>query len=686
MMVKDEEKYLDKCLKALIRIFRNIDSELIIVDTGSTDNIVEIAKRYTDKVYFHEWNNNFSEIRNVVLSYCKGDWFFYVDGDEILEDCNDLVNFFKFQEYKKYNSASIYIKNLCDLEDETDYSIFAALRLFKKDKDFKFVNAVHNQPLYKKPIKTLSTKCKHYGYLSNDKKLMEKKYKRTATILKDELKKNPQNIYYWYQLSVSYGMHGDNQKAVDCALKAFQLMKIRVPGKCIQKYIYVYTQLALSCIIIRDLKKAEYACSEAIKVGIKHIDIYYLLGKSQFLMKKNNESIKAYGKYLEFLNTTQGMDNANTQVYCYGKKEYVYFDLFILYKRVGKFEKAIEYFNKIQDVRILTNFECIEENISLYLDMNDYDGLKNFYDNVVNIYDIRDTFILYLEKYINKHEVNINKIKDILNEEDSYMLLLNIRLAIQNDDESLYYDAETMDNVLELNLNELYYFYGDILYYYMKYSIHNFVNLNESINLIKNISERKNIEFFKYLDGKYENLKKVLYEFLYFNLEEDLSIINLKKTATKYLVATIDSSNTYFREAFNQYVDYGINYIQCVYNVELLESNNVYCLRNEEEAFFLYMRKANLVKTSSDQKYLYYLKKALDVYPYMNNGIKFLLDEFKKSENISEMEKYKKQVKKTIRALVNENKINDANKLISEYEKIVYGDSEIENIKRAMYS
>ena len=59
MMVKNEEKYLDKTLFALNDLRRDIDSELIILDTGSNDSTVEIAKKYTDKVYFAKWNNNF---------------------------------------------------------------------------------------------------------------------------------------------------------------------------------------------------------------------------------------------------------------------------------------------------------------------------------------------------------------------------------------------------------------------------------------------------------------------------------------------------------------------------------------------------------------------------------------------------------------------------------------------------
>ena len=61
MMVKDEASNLERCLNSVKNIMKQLDAEIIIVDTGSKDNTVEIAKRYTDRVYYHPWKNNFSE-------------------------------------------------------------------------------------------------------------------------------------------------------------------------------------------------------------------------------------------------------------------------------------------------------------------------------------------------------------------------------------------------------------------------------------------------------------------------------------------------------------------------------------------------------------------------------------------------------------------------------------------------
>ena len=64
MIVKNEEKWLDKCLTGIKPILDNVDSELIITDTGSIDSTVEIARKYTDKVLHFDWINDFAAARN----------------------------------------------------------------------------------------------------------------------------------------------------------------------------------------------------------------------------------------------------------------------------------------------------------------------------------------------------------------------------------------------------------------------------------------------------------------------------------------------------------------------------------------------------------------------------------------------------------------------------------------------
>lgn len=88
MIVKNEEDTLPTCLNSVETIF----DEIIIVDTGSTDKTIEIAKKYTDSVYNFEWKDNFSAARNFAFSKSISDYLMWLDADDIIlpEDANKL--------------------------------------------------------------------------------------------------------------------------------------------------------------------------------------------------------------------------------------------------------------------------------------------------------------------------------------------------------------------------------------------------------------------------------------------------------------------------------------------------------------------------------------------------------------------------------------------------------------------
>lgn len=80
MIVKDESAGLQRCLDSVARYV----DELVIVDTGSSDDTVAIALRYTDRVYPIPWGNNFAAARNRALELARGDWVLWLDGDDEL--------------------------------------------------------------------------------------------------------------------------------------------------------------------------------------------------------------------------------------------------------------------------------------------------------------------------------------------------------------------------------------------------------------------------------------------------------------------------------------------------------------------------------------------------------------------------------------------------------------------------
>ena len=80
MIVRDEQEMLPRCLTAVAAAV----DEIVIVDTGSTDATIEIARSFGARVIEHEWTGSFAEARNVSFDAASGDWLMYLDADEVL--------------------------------------------------------------------------------------------------------------------------------------------------------------------------------------------------------------------------------------------------------------------------------------------------------------------------------------------------------------------------------------------------------------------------------------------------------------------------------------------------------------------------------------------------------------------------------------------------------------------------
>mgnify|MGYP000084783620 FL=1 len=84
MIVKNESAVLSRCLDSIADLM----DEIIIVDTGSTDNTKEIAAQYTSRIYDFKWTSDFSAARNFSFSKATMEYIYTADADEILDDAN----------------------------------------------------------------------------------------------------------------------------------------------------------------------------------------------------------------------------------------------------------------------------------------------------------------------------------------------------------------------------------------------------------------------------------------------------------------------------------------------------------------------------------------------------------------------------------------------------------------------
>ncbi len=230
MIVKNEEKFLPDCLESI----KDIADEIIIVDTGSYDSTIEIAKKHGAKVYSYEWNDDFAAARNEALKYSSSDWILYLDADERLSDESR-------QNIKKYISLAaedigalicIIESNHIQLDGSRELHRGGYPRLFRNYgyPNIKFQGRVHEQISpsivdLKKTLAISDITIIHLGY-NRTREEMEKKIKRNYQLLLQHVNEEPLNGYAWYQLGQTLGqmrLKKESEDAIRFAIKCGNL-------------------------------------------------------------------------------------------------------------------------------------------------------------------------------------------------------------------------------------------------------------------------------------------------------------------------------------------------------------------------------------------------------------------------------------------------------------------------------
>ncbi|GAB4185991.1 MAG: hypothetical protein Kow00108_23400 [Calditrichia bacterium] len=201
MIVKNEERFLRECLESA----QSLVDEIIIVDTGSTDRTVSIAKEFTSLIYQFEWIDDFAAARNFAKSKANYNWILSLDADERLQhihpDARDLILNSGIAAFE----VSIFNKTA---EDElTNFAIHSAIRLFRNQQDIYFENKVHedvSKSLYehKYDVKKAPFDIIHLGYFDSS----QSKQEYMLRLLEREINANPSDFamgfYYGNQLFI----------------------------------------------------------------------------------------------------------------------------------------------------------------------------------------------------------------------------------------------------------------------------------------------------------------------------------------------------------------------------------------------------------------------------------------------------------------------------------------------------
>lgn len=327
MIVKNESDVLEKTLESI----KDLNYEIIIVDTGSTDNTKDIAKRYTKNIYDFEWCNDFSKARNFSISKASNEYILVLDADEIVINLNkdelEKTTVDKLNEVGRVSRKNEYVRQ----NNRFTYNEYVN-RFFNKNL-YEYNGCIHEQIVRKdgKEYKTykLPITIDHIGY-NNEQISKKNKISRNINLLNESLIINGSDPYIYYQLGKSYYMDGNYYNAKINFEKALTF-NLDTKYEYVQDLIESY---GYSLINISEYKEAMKLLNlyEEYK---NSADYVFLAG----LIYMNN------GLFPEAV--TEFQNSKNMEI-CKmeGVNDYLAnYNIGVIFECLGKKEKALEYYN-----------------------------------------------------------------------------------------------------------------------------------------------------------------------------------------------------------------------------------------------------------------------------------------------------------------------------------------------------
>ena len=308
MIVKNEEKFLEGCLESV----QELVDEMIIVDTGSSDRTVKIAKSYGAKVFHFEWIDDFAAARNESLKHATGDWILVIDADErISEDDFDKIRELVEKKHelayyliqRNYRNIKKSQSNLQKTENPSRHKGFSyyhdnkIIRLFQNEKDIFFQGEVHE--LVEKSVLRLkddvleaNVLIHHYPELDLEKSRHKKDF--YLKITKKKVDNNPEDPLALFQLGREYHQNNRFLEAIKCFRKALLLKETPKEYPSLRSECYHYLGLCYNA-----LNRNFQAKRMLSRAAEENPDSISSLDELSGLYEKDGEDRKASHTYLQ---------------------------------------------------------------------------------------------------------------------------------------------------------------------------------------------------------------------------------------------------------------------------------------------------------------------------------------------------------------------------------------------------
>ena len=235
MIVRDEEDNLPKCLESV----RGIFDEVVVVDTGSVDRTVEIAREFGARVFAFAWIDDFAAARNEALAHATGDYVFWLDADDVVDPPQREKLQTLLDGLQPAEPAGYVVRCACDPSPDGSggETVVDHVRLFPRRDDVRWSYRVHEQimPALRRagiPVRWTDLVVRHTGYVNLA--LRGRKLERDARILQEELKDRPDEPFILFNLGAIAIERRDWRGALDSLRKSLARSRpaTRSRGSC----------------------------------------------------------------------------------------------------------------------------------------------------------------------------------------------------------------------------------------------------------------------------------------------------------------------------------------------------------------------------------------------------------------------------------------------------------------------
>ncbi|MBK9249954.1 MAG: glycosyltransferase [Ignavibacteria bacterium] len=320
IIAKNEEKMLAECLASVA----SIAGEIILVDTGSTDDTIKIAESFGCTILHHPWQNDFSKARNVALAVAKNTWILSIDADERLLNPDDVIRTITSSTPVSGGFLVDVLSHAARADGGTDIYSSSLLRLFRNHPAIKFEGIIHEQILESILAQgleiTLSTiKFNHEGYNLSPLAMLEKQ-RRNILLLDVAIKQQPDHAYSYLNRAKTHLALGNITLAESDIGNAVQYAK---PQSLILPQALCYA--GVIDYQLNNYSRAIESAERSLSL-IPHQSLaYFVLGEAFTALERTAEAIDAYQSMLTCRTASNSMAKVSGEYHL--PVEQIYFRL-----------------------------------------------------------------------------------------------------------------------------------------------------------------------------------------------------------------------------------------------------------------------------------------------------------------------------------------------------------------------